>query len=133
MVDDEFDEHLHVALMSGGKEALEVVDSAVAGIDVGVIGDIVAVVSERRRKEGKEPEAGNAEVLEVVETRDEAGKVADAITIGVLEGADVELIDDGVFVPEGICCAACFLHWVGLLSVCIDRGGTEVSLLLTGM
>ena len=133
VVDDEFDEHLHVALVGGAKEALEVVDGAVAGIDPGVVGDVVAVVSKRRRKEGKEPEAGDAEVLEVVEARDEAGEVADAVAVGVLEGADVELVDDGVFVPEGISCTAGFLHWVALLSVCVDGDGAEVNLRLIGI
>jgi hypothetical protein len=40
----------------------------------------------------------------------------------------VKLVDDGVFVPEGISCAAGFLHWVALLSVCVR--GVGVSLLL---
>ena len=110
VVDDELDEDLHVAQVGGGEEALEVVDGAVAGMDVGVVGDVVAVVAEGRGEEGEEPEAGDAEVLEVVEAGDEAGEVADAVAVGVLKGADVQLVDDGVFVPEGIGGAAGFLH-----------------------
>ena len=128
VVDDEFDEDLHVALVGGGEEALEVVDGAVAGVDLGVVGDVVAVVAEWRGVERQKPEAGDAEVLEIVEARDEAGEVADAVAVGVLEGADVELVDDGVFVPEGISCTAGFLHWVALLSVCVDWGMPEGSL-----
>ena len=67
VVDDELDEDLHVALVGGGEEELEVVDGAVAGVDVGVVGDVVAVVAQGRGEEREEPEAGDAEILEVVE------------------------------------------------------------------
>ena len=96
--------------MGGGEESFEVVDGAVAGVDIDVVGDVVAVVAERRGEEGEQPEAGDAEVLEVVEAGDEAGEVADAVAVGVLKGADVQLVDDGVFVPEGVGGAAGFLH-----------------------
>ncbi len=75
-----------------------------------VVGDVVAVVAQGRGEEGQEPEAGDAEVLQVVESRDEAGEVADAVAVGVLKGADVQLVDDRVFVPEWIGGAAGFLH-----------------------
>ena len=110
VVDDELDDDLHVAAMGFGEEVLEVVEGAVAGVDVDVVGDVVAVVAEGRGEEGEEPEAGDAEILEVVEAGDEAGEVADAVAVGVLEGADVQLVDDGVFVPERIGGATDFLH-----------------------
>jgi hypothetical protein len=110
VIDDKLDEHLHVALVGGGEETLEVVDGAVGEVDAGVVGYIVAVVPQWRGEEGQEPEAGDAQVLEIVETRDEARKVADAVTIRVLKGADVELIEDRVFVPQWVGGAASFLH-----------------------
>ena len=67
VVDDEFDEDLHVALVGGREEELEVFDGAVARVDGGVVGDVVAVVAEGRGIEGEKPEAGDAEILEVVE------------------------------------------------------------------
>ena len=133
VVDDEFDKHLHVALVGSGQEALEVADGAVARVDLGVVGDVVAVVSEWRGKEGKEPEACDAEILQVVEARDEAGEVTDAIAVRILEGADMKFVDDGVFVPKRISCAAGFLHRVALLSVCVDEDGAEVNLRLIGI
>ena len=39
-------------------------------------------------------------MLKVVELLGEAGEIANAIGIAVIEGADVELVDNGVFVPE---------------------------------
>ena len=110
VVDAELDEDLHVALVGGCEEALEVFDGAVAGVDGSVVGDVVAVVAEGRGIEGEEPEAGDAEVLEVVEAGDEPGEVADAVCVGVLEGADVEFVDDCVLVPEWISGATGFLQ-----------------------
>jgi hypothetical protein len=48
----------------------------------------------------KKPDGGNAEFLKVVEFLGETGEIANAVGIAVGEGADVELVDDGVFVPE---------------------------------
>ena len=67
VVDDQLDHDLHVALVGGVEELLEIVQGAVGGIDVDVVGDVVAVVAQGRGKERQEPEAGDAEVLQVVE------------------------------------------------------------------
>ena len=40
--------------------------------------------------------------LEVRELGSQPGEVAVAVVVGVGEGADVEFVDDGVFVPEGV-------------------------------
>ena len=110
VVDDQLDHDLHAALVGGVEELLEVVEGAVAGIDVDVVGDVVAVVAQGRGEEGQQPEAGDAEVLQIIEAREQAGEVADAVAVGVAEGADVQLVDDRVFVPERIGGAAGFLH-----------------------
>ena len=110
VVDDQLDHHLHVAGVGCVEELLEVVDGAVGGVDVDVVGDVVAVVAQGRGEEGQEPEAGDAEVLQVVELGDQALEVADAVGVGVGEGADVKLVDDRVFVPERVGGAAGLLH-----------------------
>ena len=108
--------------MGGVEDLLEVVEGAVAGIDVDVVGDVVAVVAQGRGEEGEYPEAGDAEVLEVVEFGEQAGEVADAVGIGVHERTDVELVNDRVLVPERVGGAAGFLHsQLSDLSVCIGR------------
>ena len=67
VVDDQLDHHLHAALVGGVEELLEVVDGAVGRVDVDVVGDVVAVVAQRRGEERQQPEAGDAEVLQVVQ------------------------------------------------------------------
>src|SRR5438132_5459497 len=67
-----------------------------------VVRDIVAVILERRRVEGQQPKRADAQVLEVVELLHEPPEVADAVIVAVAEGANVELIDDRVLVPEHV-------------------------------
>jgi hypothetical protein len=100
--DDQLDEHLDVAGVGRVDERLEVVERAVARVDAPVVGDVVAVVLERRGEERQDPQAGDAEALEVVELLRQPGEVADAVVVAVEERLDVRVVDDRVLVPERI-------------------------------
>ena len=65
-------------------KAAEVLHRAVGRIDRAVVGDVVAVVAQRRGVEGQQPDGGDAEVLDVVEPLHQAGEIADAVVVGVL-------------------------------------------------
>ena len=71
----------------------------VVRVDRPVVGDVVAVVAQRRGVERQQPEGRDAQVVQVVELRDEAPEVADAVVVAVAERPHVELVDDGVAVP----------------------------------
>ena len=49
------------------QKILEIAQRAVGGVDVRVIGDVVAVVAPRRRTERQHPDGGDAEILQVIE------------------------------------------------------------------
>ena len=49
------------------RKALKSLERAVGRVDLGVVGDVVAVVAQRRGIERQQPERGDAEVLQVVE------------------------------------------------------------------
>ena len=83
-------------------ELAEVLERAVVGMDVGVVGDVVAVVAQRRRIERQQPERVDAQLLDVVEALRQSGEVADAVAVRVVERLDVHLVDDGVLVPERV-------------------------------
>jgi hypothetical protein len=51
VVDDDFRDDTQAAAMCFFEELLEVLQCAVSGVDVGVIGDVVAIVLPRRRGE----------------------------------------------------------------------------------
>jgi hypothetical protein len=78
-------------------------------MDVFVVRDVVAVVSQRRRIERQQPQRVDAEPLEVLELLRQAREVADAVVVAVEERAHVRLVNDCVFVPERIF-AVCRLH-----------------------
>ena len=88
--------------MGGLEEALEVGRRPVVGMDRAIVRHVVAVVAERRRKEGEEPETVHAQLLEIVEPARQPREIADPVAVAVLKGADVQLVEDGVLVPEGI-------------------------------
>ena len=101
VIDDQLGDHPQSAPMRLVHDMVEVRARAVHRVDVGVIGDIVPVVAQGRRVEGKEPDGIDPQVLHVVQLFCQAGEVADAVVVGVEKGLDMELVDDGVLVPVG--------------------------------
>ena len=51
------------------------------GIDVAVVGNVVAVVAARARIERQQPQRGDAEIAQIVEPLGQAGKIADAVAV----------------------------------------------------
>ena len=86
--------------MGGLKKTLEVFEIAVTGMDGSVIGNVVAVIAQRRGKEWHQPDGVDAQFLQIIELLRQAAKIADSIRIGVVKRADVDLVNDGVLVPE---------------------------------
>ena len=90
-----------LAAMRLVEKRLKVVQRAVLRIDVRVVGDVVAVVLQRRGEERQQPDRRDAQVLDVIEPLGQAAEVADAVAVAVAKRADVQLVDDGVLVPQG--------------------------------
>ena len=114
VVHHQLNEHLHPAFMRGVKEALEVVKRSIAGVHAGEVGNVVAVVPQGRREKRQQPQAGDAEVFEIVQLGQQAGKVADAVAVAVSKREHVQLIQDRVLIPQRAGGASRLLH---LLSV----------------
>jgi hypothetical protein len=102
VVEHQLGDHAHPALMGGVEEALEVLARAVVFVDVGVVGDVVPAVLERRRVERQQPQRRDPEVAEVIEALDHPVDVANAVIGRILERANVQLVDDRVFEPQRI-------------------------------
>ena len=64
-----------------GDQAVEVGERAELGVDVEVVGDVVAPVDVRRRERRAHPQAVDPEPGEVIESGREAGEVADPVTV----------------------------------------------------
>ncbi len=112
VIQHQLDDHPDSALVRGFQERLEIIQLAVIRMDGGVVGDIVAVVAQRRRKEGHQPQRVDSQVLQVIELLHQAGKIADAVVVAVAERAHVQLVNDGILVPKRL---GGFSHCVPLL------------------
>src|SRR4029079_11562099 len=88
--------------------------------------DVVSVVLERRRIEREQPDRVGAEVADIVQLLDQPAKIAVAVGVRVAIALDVELVDDGVFVPESV---GVRHNWSFVSGSCIviDGGGCLVS------
>ena len=111
VVEDQLGDHPEPAPLRLLDEALEVAERPVVGVHPAVVGDVVAVVPERRGVEGQEPQGRDPQVLEVVELLGQPPEVAHPVAHRVEKGADVELVDDRVAVPERVVLEGQGLFW----------------------
>ncbi len=107
VVDHQFRYHPQAAAVGLGQKFFEIPKGAVGGIDVAVVGDIVAVVAQRTRAKRHQPDGGDPQVLQVVELSGEALKITDAVIGAVEKAFDMQLVNDGVLEPEGIVAHPC--------------------------
>src|SRR5689334_25071331 len=77
----------------------EVVERTEVRMDRPVVGHVVAVVAERAREDGKEPNGPHPEVPDVGELLAESTEIADAVSVGVVESAHVNRVENEVTPP----------------------------------
>src|SRR5579864_528613 len=99
VIDDELDDDAHMAPMRLAHELTEIAQGSVGLMDIAVVGNIIAIVAQRRGKERQQPNGGDAEILDVVEFLDQTRNVADAIAIGVVKSLEMQLVNDCILVP----------------------------------
>src|SRR5690242_19031782 len=100
MVDNKIDDDPNAALLGAVGELDEVAERAVAGIDLVVVGDVIAVIAAGRGLERQQPDRVDAKAVDVIEPAQQALEIANTIAVGVHEGANREAIDDSILVPE---------------------------------
>ncbi len=101
VVHDEVDDHADAALVGLVEQLVEVVDRPALGEDVGVVGDVVPAVAQGRGEERRDPQAVDAQPLQVVELLDQPLEVTRPVGVGVAEGPDQDLVEDGGLEPLG--------------------------------
>src|SRR5471030_849618 len=129
VVDDQLGDDAKPSTVSVPQKIAEVVHGAVTRIHGRVVGDVVAVVPQRRRIEGKQPDRGDAEVLEVVELLSQAAEVADLVGVAVVERPDMGLINDRAFYDSNADGIGDFRGLAQKLDYLQDLGVTAVWLL----
>lgn len=83
----------------------EVTETAQSRVQVVVVGDVVPTVPPRRRVYRVEPDGGDTQPAQVVQPGHQALEVAYPVTVGILEHADVQGVEDTSSVPAGQHCS----------------------------
>ena len=96
------DHDLEAKLVGPGDEPVEILQRAEQRVNRAIILDIIAKILHRRFEERAEPDGVNAEICNVVEVRGNAVEIANAVAIGVGEGARVNLVNDRAAPPGGV-------------------------------
>ena len=99
VVDDKIHENTHAALMRSVEHLLEYLKVAEIGVNVFVVGYIVAVVCVWRGVQRREPYAVNVQRGNVIELRQNTPQVANAVAVAVAEAAAPYLIHRHFLIP----------------------------------
>src|SRR5262249_49483809 len=75
-------------------------ERAVAGIDIVIIGYVIAGIALGGGLERHQPESSDAEPMQVIQAAHQPLEVTNTITIGIHVGADRQAINHRVLVPE---------------------------------
>ena len=67
VVHHEIENDAHIALLRSAHHLVEIAERAVHGINVFVIGHVVAEINLRRRKAGSYPDGVNAQAFQIIE------------------------------------------------------------------
>src|SRR6478609_6997926 len=90
---------LEPAIMRTLQQGLEILEGAVIGMDIPIVGNVIAPVAVGRRMNRRQPDRIHAQSLDVIELCRQAGEIALPVTIAVAETADIDLIDRGATPP----------------------------------
>ena len=93
-------DHPHAAVVRGAQELDDVAEGAQPRVDGVEVADVVAVVLQRARVERHQPDAGHAEVGQVVDLAGQPGEVTPPVAVAVGVPLDVQAVDDGVLQPQ---------------------------------
>ena len=104
MVQDQVHDDPDAAPASLAHQPVEVFKGAEARIHVTVVGDVVSEVFHggginRRQPEGIDPQRIRRAVVQIVQSCDDPGKVADPVAVGVLKTPGIDLVHDGGLPP----------------------------------
>ena len=104
MIDHQIDDDLHASAVGLSQKRIKVRQRAKFRLDGLIIADIIAVISAGRPIKGRQPDHIHAQLLQIRQPGSHTGQIADAITVGVLKAAGVNLIHHRFFPPY-------FLHF----------------------
>ena len=92
MADHLVDDDLQPKIMRLCQHRVEIRQGAEQGVNIGVIGHVIAHVGHGRGEDRRKPDRIAAQLRDMLKTPCQAGKIADAVAIAVLKRARIDLI-----------------------------------------
>ncbi len=102
VVGDQVEDQLQASRTGVGDQGVEVLKRPEQRVDRPVVRDVVAEVGHGRGEDRRDPDAIDAQVLEVSEPAADPREVAHTVAVGVLKRARVDLVDDAALPPFGL-------------------------------
>jgi hypothetical protein len=93
------DDDLEPEAVGLGHQPIEIRQRAKHGVDRPVIGDVVTEIRHRRLEERRHPDRFDAERRNVIQFREYAREIADAVAVGVEKAARIDLVDSRAAPP----------------------------------
>src|SRR4029434_7383197 len=100
MVHNQIDQHTNAALFCTVSKLDEIAESAVARINVVIVGDVVTVVPARRSLKRHEPNRGYPQSMQIIEAAQYSREIDGSIGVGIHVSTDRQAVDHRVFVPK---------------------------------
>ena len=99
MIWDEVDDHFDPTGVGFDDQPVEIRERPEDRRYVAIVGDVVAEISHWRGVEGRDPHRIDAQPPKVVEATSNTLQVAYAVSVAVLEGARIHLVEDATLPP----------------------------------
>ena len=93
VIDHQIEQHLHSQLMRPVQHFFELFKRPVIGMDILVVGDVIAVIRVGRGIDRAEPDAVHAQAFNIFQLVIDAVQIADPVSVTVAEAADPDLIE----------------------------------------
>src|SRR5471032_2537694 len=102
MIGDKIEQHLQAQFVRMCHEPVEVAERPEHWRDGAIVGDVVAEVGHGRWVDRRDPYGVYAKRAEVVQTRRDARKIANAVTVFDLERSRIDLVNHASLPPRQV-------------------------------
>src|SRR5215212_6065918 len=103
VVHDHVENNLYASLVDFGNQLQYIVHAAVFGSDVGVVRNIVTEIRLRGGEEWRDPNGFEAQPLDVIQLLEDAWQISNPISIAVIKGTRVDLVNACLVIPRESC------------------------------
>ncbi len=100
VVEHQIDNHPQPLVVSQRDKALEIIQVPIIGMNAIKIGNIIAIIPQRRWIHGQQPDAGDPQLFQMIEPGGYSAKISNSVTIAIGKGPQIEFVKDSVFIPE---------------------------------